>query len=342
MLHNLHNVNGWLMVGIDMHEGLHVFPLMPMTFVELNFLHPFFLGDKAKSTVLFDGVPSVTHYHSPRFLWPHVGVCPDPMDALTPLHVVDGFQRCLMPRTTVMIEGEVSACCLLPGPLSMNGDCWDGGWTMALSSLVVNAGTVVTEPAWQDFFLCAVNVALGNSIVAEVVDVYVDWFDAVTHGPRDLLDEASIKTIENSAPKDADISKNVARAIAMRDRPMGERLTWFWAQTQTGGEWDYKKYGMQYEPFGNVHFGIIGKAIGFSDDFLLRGAGAYQQLNKARKQWSAAHEIDPNKKAKAQQDADAYISEGHFWDLGPSAHGDHSRDQEAIVQGLRYFYSKRY
>ncbi|WP_437291940.1 DUF6531 domain-containing protein [Sorangium sp. So ce406] len=158
MAHNFHDINGWLLVGIEMHQGFHIFPPLPMKFWKLTLVHPFTLGDKQQPTVLFNGVPSVTHGHEPMFLWPHLGIIPDPLDALTPLHILLGSHKCWLPRGAVEICGEKSTCCVIGGPLSLNADCWDTGkWP---TSLVLNPGTVQTTPTFGDFAMGAVTLAI--------------------------------------------------------------------------------------------------------------------------------------------------------------------------------------
>ncbi|WP_438027527.1 DUF6531 domain-containing protein [Sorangium sp. So ce233] len=158
MAHNFHDINGWLIVGLEMHQGFHIFPPAPMKFLKLVLLHPFTLGDRQKPTVLFNGVPSVTHQHEPKFLWPHLGIVPDPLDALTPLHILFGSQKCWLPRGAVEICGEKATCCVIGGPISLNADCWDiGRWP---SSLVLNPGTVQTTPTFGDFAMGAVTLAI--------------------------------------------------------------------------------------------------------------------------------------------------------------------------------------
>ncbi|WP_437676273.1 DUF6531 domain-containing protein [Sorangium sp. So ce131] len=158
MAHNFHDNNGWLIAGLELHQGFHIFPPAPMKFLKLVLLHPFTMGDKQKPTVLFNGVPSVVHQHEPRFLWPHLGIIPDPLDALTPLHILTGSQKCWLPRGAVEICGESATCCVIGGPVSINADCWDvGRWP---SSLILNPGTVQTTPTFSDFLAGAVTLAV--------------------------------------------------------------------------------------------------------------------------------------------------------------------------------------
>jgi RHS repeat-associated protein len=170
---NFHTIDGWHIVGIEGHNGLHIVPppvfLVPMWFWKLTCLHPFTRGDKQKPTVMFNGVPSVTHQHEPTVLWPHIGIIPDPLDLLTPLHLAFGSHKCWLPRGAVEICGEKSTCCVIGGPVSLNADCWEyGKWP---TSLVLNPGTVQTTPTVGDFLAGALTLAIDLVIdlVFEVV-----------------------------------------------------------------------------------------------------------------------------------------------------------------------------
>lgn len=157
MANNFHTEAGWLIVGIEGHNGIH-WPFVPMWFWKLTCLHPFTMGDKQKPTVQFNGVPSVTHGHEPSMLWPHVGVIPDPLDLMTPLHILFGSHKCWLPRGAVQICGEKATCCVIGGSMSLNADCWEyGKWP---TSLVDDPGTVQTTPTVTDFLMGAVTLAV--------------------------------------------------------------------------------------------------------------------------------------------------------------------------------------
>jgi hypothetical protein len=53
-------------------------------------------------------------------------------------------------------------------------------------------------------------------------------------------------------------------------------LIWFAQQVHTGGPMDYKQMGRQYEEFGNMNYGAVGRALGVPEQVLLRAAGAVQ------------------------------------------------------------------
>ncbi|EYF05644.1 DUF6531 domain-containing protein [Chondromyces apiculatus] len=204
MAHNFHDINGWLIVGLEMHQGFHIFPPAPMKFLKLTLLHPFTLGDREQPTVHFNGVPSVTHQHAPAFLWPHLGIIPDPLDALTPLHILFGSHKCWLPRGAVEICGEKATCCVVGGPVSLNADCWDLGWWP--TSLVLNPGTVQTTPTFGDFAMGAVTLA---------IDLVIDllFHGAFKLGGK-LAKKLGSKALKPLAKKGKDIARKGFRAAA--------------------------------------------------------------------------------------------------------------------------------
>lgn len=213
MAHNFHDINGWLIVGIEMHQGFHIFPPAPMKFWKLTLLHPFTLGDKQKPTVLFNGVPSVTHEHEPKFLWPHLGIIPDPLDALTPLHILFGSHKCWLPRGAVEICGEKATCCVIGGPVSLNADCWDvGKWP---TSLVINPGTVQTTPTFGDFAMGAVTLAIDL-----VIDLLFEGAFKIAGG---LLKKLGSKVLKPLLKKGDDVVADGLRAATKNsDEAAGE------------------------------------------------------------------------------------------------------------------------
>jgi YD repeat-containing protein len=214
---NFHTIDGWHIVGIEGHNGLHIIPvppfLVPMWFWKLTCMHPFTLGDKQKPTVMFNGVPSVTHQHEPTVLWPHIGIIPDPLDALTPLHLAFGSHKCWLPRGAVQICGEKSTCCVIGGPVSLNADCWEyGKWP---TSLVLNPGTVQTTPTIGDFLAGAVTLAvdllidlifevamkLGGALLKKLFDKAIK---PLLKKGKELMErglKAAMKQLDDMAPK---------------------------------------------------------------------------------------------------------------------------------------------
>ena len=65
-----------------------------------------------------------------------------------------------------------------------------------------------------------------------------------------------------------DIEKNIREAMGMSP---GE----FYEAVRTGGKWDYKTVhkDLSYARFGNFHYGIVGRAVGFSELTLLNEGG---------------------------------------------------------------------
>jgi RHS repeat-associated protein len=217
MAHNFHDINGLLLFGIERHEGLHILPPAPpvfMPFWKLNLLHPFTMGGNEKPTVLFNGVPSVVHGHEPQHLWPHIGIIPDPLDALTPLHIVFGVHKCWLPRGAVEICGEKATCCVIGGPLSLNADCWDlGKWP---TSLVLDPGTVQTTPTVGDFFMGAVTLA---------VDLVIDLaFRALMKVGGGLLKKLGSRVLKPLLQKGKDALKRGLSAAVRRMGSVGRAL----------------------------------------------------------------------------------------------------------------------
>jgi len=92
---------------------------------------------------------------------------------------------------------------------------------------------------------------------------------------------------------------------------------WFYGQVRNKGPWDYKQQGGQFQDFGNFNYGAVGAAFGFTDQILLRGAGAAQMLaGTSTPQW------------------------GYPW--GSSPYGDDPADQQQIQDGIRYFRCRCY
>jgi RHS repeat-associated protein len=110
-------------------------------------------------------------------------------------------------------------------------------------------------------------------------------------------------------PPGVDIDANIERAKGMTP---GQ----FYDAVKNGGEWDYKQQGHQYEDFGNFNFGATGKAAGFPDFVLERGAGWAQ---------TQAGTSDPN------------------WGnpLGKAPYGDDPKDQAQIKAGIDYYNSTK-
>lgn len=151
MANNFHDQAGLYIVGVDGHVGIHFPPLMVSTFfVSITAVHPFILGADKQPTVLMNGGrPSVVDQHNPKFLWPHIGISPDPLDLFTPIHTIFGEQKCWLPRLAVHICGTPAAPTAITGPISVNTECWE--FCMLPLSLVFQDGTVQTTPSPADY-----------------------------------------------------------------------------------------------------------------------------------------------------------------------------------------------
>ena len=124
-------------------------------------------------------------------------------------------------------------------------------------------------------------------------------------------------------PYGVDIEANVAEAREHYLDPV-----WFYNKVRPGGPWDYKAHTKRrvievngdtinpYEDFGNVHYGIVGRAAGFAPQVLLRMAGRNQESGK-----------------------NAAPGFGHSYSRAP--YGDDPRDGAAIRLGIDK-YQKQY
>lgn len=89
---------------------------------------------------------------------------------------------------------------------------------------------------------------------------------------------------------------------------------------RSGGKWDFKKDGRQYEPFGNYHFGVVAAVMfyGLPEETAHRGAGTVQMLVDHRRG------VPPT-------------GHGCPLDIGPSYYGDQVQDRYWIDQGMQDF-----
>ncbi len=110
-----------------------------------------------------------------------------------------------------------------------------------------------------------------------------------------------------NVPTDVDILQNIAEAKRMS-------LLEFILAVRSGGRWDYKRQGRQYEKFGNFNYGATGRALGLHEELLLRGAGAYQIFSGTSR-----------------------YEYGLPTDIKSSSYGDDPRDQEMIRQGIIFY-----
>ena len=91
----------------------------------------------------------------------------------------------------------------------------------------------------------------------------------------------------------------------------------FYNKVKSKGDWDFKTSGKQYEDYGNYHYGVVGRAAGWSAGILERAAGAY----------SIYSGTSPS---------------GSSWPLGSPPYGDDFIDHAWINQGIKDYDSGYY
>ena len=100
-------------------------------------------------------------------------------------------------------------------------------------------------------------------------------------------------------------------------------VTWFVDKVKPGGVWDYKTLQDDYEKFGNVNYGAVGQALGFSLNTLQRAAG-----------WMQEH-----RQQGGGENAPGFL-EGLIQILtgvgGQPPYGDHPEDSQLVGQGFQY------
>lgn len=134
-------------------------------------------------------------------------------------------------------------------------------------------------------------------------------------------------------PPGADLAANVEKA-----KKMYNPLT-FYNHVKTGGEWDYKKAGEEYEPGGNFNFGVVAKAYGLPEWVAKVGAGAYQIASRTSNPEFGGP--SPLFKSKYNPDLDMYEDTTPFLykysGVIKRPHGDDPMDQYEIEKGFRYY-----
>lgn len=128
----------------------------------------------------------------------------------------------------------------------------------------------------------------------------------VGNNPVNKIDPFGLAPPAN-IPPGVDFQQNITNA--------GNMSTWdFYNAVKTGGQWDYKQQGSQYEDFGNYNYGLTGSAAGFSGYTLLEAAGAYQIYSGTSKP-------------------------GWSWPGGTWPYGDDPNDQKWILEGINDYNS---
>jgi hypothetical protein len=148
-------------------------------------------------------------------------------------------------------------------------------------------------------------------------------------------------TSKLNIPSGVNIGSNVSEAkkhavgqsgLLMRPVKEYSDAKWFKSMVQDGGTWDFKKGGhLEYENFGNFHFGVVGLAAGFPMNTLLRMAGLAQQQGKAK---------GDGGKSGTQSEIMADYAAGI--EGGEAPYGDQWIDQYWINKGFLYYLSNCY
>lgn len=111
---------------------------------------------------------------------------------------------------------------------------------------------------------------------------------------------------------------------------MAATYYWFYERVKIGGPWDYKTRGLQYENFGNFHYGAVGAAAGISEEVLLR-MGGYVQVG-VDNAMRAENRPVTHKRGKAPSLIEALLGKG-----GVAPFEDEEKDQYWISKGVRYY-----
>lgn len=122
--------------------------------------------------------------------------------------------------------------------------------------------------------------------------------------PINFTDPYGLEPPQN-IPSGVNMEQNVKEAEKMSSIE-------FYNAVKSEGKWDYKTQGKQYEEFGNYNFGMAGRAAGYSENILKRGAGVYQIYSgTSSQQWG--------------------------WPWGSAPYGDDPMDQYWIDEGVKDF-----
>jgi hypothetical protein len=122
--------------------------------------------------------------------------------------------------------------------------------------------------------------------------------------PINFTDPYGLEPPQN-IPSGVNMEQNVKEAEKMSSIE-------FYNAVKSGGKWDYKTKGKQYEEFGNYNYGMTGRAAGYSGNILKRGAGVYQIYSGTSiQQWG--------------------------WPWGSATYGDDPKDQYWIDEGVKDF-----
>ena len=133
-------------------------------------------------------------------------------------------------------------------------------------------------------------------------------------------------------PGSVDIIANI-REVQQKVATDPGAVFWFRSAVTDPEKWDYKENTPGNDDrFGNFHFGVIAKALGISEDILLRLAG-YAHMGGEGSGSGQGHYLDPPFRLEAAPGPLLF----RIIRLPQSAYGDDPRDQAMIRAGFRFF-----
>jgi hypothetical protein len=111
---------------------------------------------------------------------------------------------------------------------------------------------------------------------------------------------------------------------------MAEKLRWFYEQVRNKGPWDFKRRSPWFEDFGNVHYGVVGSALGLPAELLLRGAGrAQQEAGTSRPKWGNWYDTSGKITVTRNEGGETIVTRTSF--------GDDPKDQNLIKLGIAFY-----
>jgi RHS repeat-associated protein len=152
-----------------------------------------------------------------------------------------------------------------------------------------------------------------------LLDVGRGALDLVGKGVNKIIGTPSGSPYVPTHPSWANVDQNLESATRMG-------VAKWLLLVMPGGSWDYKRFGLQYEDFGNFNFGATCKAVGFKETECLLGAGLVQLAVNGKR--IAGTDITDIKKALG-------IYGNNILNL--PFYGDDALDREYIKRGFKYY-----
>ena len=114
-----------------------------------------------------------------------------------------------------------------------------------------------------------------DELEGKVRKIKKNWSDMT----EEEKEKARIKVLAEFR-KSSQPLENANEAMKYKNLGYLDKVHWLKSKVRTGAEWDYKKDGHpENEHVGNFNYGVVGRAAGFSEEELLRGAGIYQMTS---------------------------------------------------------------